>query len=122
MNRQALGIRLLVDMVLAAVCATGAYLSAAGQDIPEKPIVVLFALIAGCGWAIVGWIDTTEVAFVGTLVAAAGVTISMFVSLAAVGANWWHPEVTVSVLLAAACLANSLHIARDIARRSRCAR
>jgi len=122
MNRQALGIRLVVDVVLAAVCATGAYLSAVGQYIPAKPIIVLFALIAGCGWAIVGWINTTELAFVGTLVAATGVIVSMLVSLAALGARWWHPEVTVSVLLAAACLANSLHIARDIARRSRCAR
>lgn len=69
-----------------------------------------------------GWIDTTEVAFAGTLVAAMGVVVVMFVSLAAVAAKWWHPEATVSVLLAAACLGNLLHVARDMARRSKCAR
>lgn len=122
MNRQVLGIRLLVDVVLTAVCATGAYLSATGQYIPSKPIIVLFALIAGCGWAVVGWIDTAEAAFAGTLAAATGVTVTMLVSLAAVEAKWWHPEATVSVLLAAACLGNSLHIVRDMARRSKCAR
>ena len=122
MNRQALGIRLLVDVVLAAVCATGAYLSATGQYVPAKPIIVLFALIAGCGWAIVGWIDTTEAAFAGTLVAATGVVVVMLVSLAAVGVKWWHPEATVSVLLAAACQGNSLHVVRDMTRRSKCAR
>ena len=122
MNRQAFGIRLLVDVVLAVVCATWAYLSATGQYLPAKPIIVLFALIVGCGWAVVGWIDTTEAAFAGTLVAATGVVVTMLVSLAAVGAKWWHPEATVSVLLAAAFLGNSLHVARDMVRRSRCAR
>ena len=122
MNRQALSLRLLVDVVLAVVCATGAYLSATGQYVPAKPIIILFALIAGCGWAIVGWIDTTEAAFVGTLVAAMGVVVVMFVSLVAVAAKWWHPEATVSVLLAAACLGNLLHVVRDMARRSKCAR
>ena len=122
MNRQALGIRLVVDVALAAMCAMGAYLSAAGEYIPTKPIIVLFALIAGCGWAIVGWINTTEIAFAGTLVVATGAMVSILVSLAAVGAKWWHPGATVSVLLAAAFLANSLHIVRDTARRSKCAR
>ena len=122
MNRQALSLRLLVDVVLALVCATGAYLSATGQYVPAKPILVLVALIAGCGWAIVGWIDTTEAAFAGTLVAAMGVVVVIFVSLVAVAAKWWHPEATVSVLLAAACLGNLLHVARDMARWSKCAR
>lgn len=122
MNRQALGVRMLVDAVLAVMCATGAYLSATGQYVPAKPILILFALIAGCGWAVVGWIDTTEAAFAGTLVAATGVTVTMLVSLAAVEAKWWHPEATVSVLLAAASLGNSLHVVRDRARRSKCAR
>jgi len=122
MNRQAFSIRLVVDVVLAVTCATGAYLSATGQHLPEKDIIVLFALIAGCGWAIVGWTDTTEVAFAGTLVVAAGVVVSMLVSIAAVGAHWWHPDATVSVLLGAACLGNSLHVVRDKARRSKCAR
>lgn len=122
MNRQALSLRLLVDVVVAVACATGVYLSAIGQNGPEKPMIILFALIAGCGWAIVGWIDTTEVAFVGTLVAAMGVVVVMFVSLVVVAAKWWHPEATVSVLLAAACLGNLFHVVRDMARRSKCAR
>jgi len=119
-NRRAMGIRLIVDFVLAIMCATGAYCLAADQGIPARSAIVLIALIAGCGWAMTGWIDTASIAFAGTLVVAVGVTTSMLISMAAVAARWWHPVVTVSALLAAAALANLLQAGRDIMRRSQC--
>jgi len=99
-------IRLAIDVLTSTACTAGFVVVLANFHTPVRSVLVLVALVIGCGWAVCGWMDLPEFAYAIALTIAAGISLSMAVSMVAVELKWWHPNATVGVVLLLAAILN----------------
>ena len=105
-----------VSLATFLCCATGAVFALANVRGVAIPFVLLTGAVLGCGWAATGWMDARDAAYAASLAIAAGIALLILVSIVSLEAAWWHPAVTVGVMLALAAVGNAAIACRDARR------
>ncbi len=111
-------VHLIIDVVLSLTCTAAACVVLTDIHTPVRPILILVALVIGCGWAICGWLNLPDFGYSAALTIATGISLWIAISMGAVELKWWHPAVTVGVGLILATLSNIAQVPGDSLRRA----